>query len=108
MGHEEDWTKYKDKTITFVPKQCPTCKELLTIRELGVWGYYCVPCMFWWGTYDPFPKVEGSAGEKKAEEPKDVPVEHASHHEHGEHSHEPLAQKSTELNVKIAPSSKKH
>jgi hypothetical protein len=44
--------------ITFIPKKCPTCKELLVIRELGVWGYYCIPCMFWWGTYDPHPIVE--------------------------------------------------
>ena len=57
MSKEEDWKKYKDKQITFIPKQCPTCGELLTIRELGVWGYYCVPCMFWWGTYDPYPIV---------------------------------------------------
>lgn len=68
MTKEEDWNKYKDKVITFVPKQCPTCGELLTIRELGVWGYYCVPCMFWWGTYEPYPVVkEGKAApEKKA------------------------------------------
>lgn len=58
MTKEEDWEKYKDKVITFVPKKCPTCGELLTIRELGVWGYYCVPCMFWWGTYDPYPVVK--------------------------------------------------
>lgn len=44
--------------VTFIPKKCPTCGELLVIRELGVWGYYCVPCMFWWGTYDPWPKVK--------------------------------------------------
>ncbi len=58
MTKEEDWEKYKDKVITFVPKKCPTCGELLTIRELGVWGYYCVPCMFWWGTYEPYPVVK--------------------------------------------------
>ena len=66
MTKDEDWKKYKDKVITFVPKQCPTCDELLTIRELGVWGYYCVPCMFWWGTYEPYPIVkEGKAAPTK-------------------------------------------
>jgi len=79
MSKEEDWAKYKDKVITFVPKQCPTCKELLTIRELGVWGYYCVPCMFWWGTYDPYPSVKGEAGEAPAMHAQDMPVEHAEH-----------------------------
>lgn len=67
MTKEEDWEKYKDKVITFVPKKCPTCGELLTVRELGVWGYYCVPCMFWWGTYEPYPVVkDGKAAPKKA------------------------------------------
>ena len=47
-----------NEQIEFIPKICPTCKELLSIRKLGVWGYYCVECMFWWGTYDPWPKVK--------------------------------------------------
>ena len=45
--------------VTFTPKKCPKCGDLMVCRELGVWGYYCVECMFWWGTYDPYPKVEG-------------------------------------------------
>ncbi|MFH1511409.1 MAG: hypothetical protein ABIF10_06985 [Candidatus Woesearchaeota archaeon] len=44
--------------IEFVPKMCPTCKEPLAVKWLGVWGYYCTDCMFWWGTYDPWPKLK--------------------------------------------------
>jgi hypothetical protein len=44
--------------IEFIPKKCPTCKQLLSVRHLGVWGYYCNDCMMWWGTYDPYPKVK--------------------------------------------------
>jgi hypothetical protein len=47
-----------NSSITFIPKKCPKCGELLAIRKLGVWGYYCIDCMFWWGTYDPYPKVK--------------------------------------------------
>jgi len=50
--------------IEFIPKRCPNCKELLTIRKLGVWGYYCIDCMFWWGTYDPWPKVKQQKAKK--------------------------------------------
>ncbi|MBC8501323.1 MAG: hypothetical protein H8D38_06185 [DPANN group archaeon] len=49
----------EDIRVTFVPKKCPKCGELMVCRELGVWGYYCIDCMFWWGTYDPFPEVKG-------------------------------------------------
>ncbi len=51
--------------VTFVPKKCPTCKELLVIKELGDWGYWCEKCMFWWGTYDPYPVVKMEAKKKK-------------------------------------------
>jgi hypothetical protein len=46
------------EVVEFIPKTCPKCKELMSIRKLGVWGYYCIDCMFWWGTYDPWPKVK--------------------------------------------------
>lgn len=54
-----------DELIEFIPKRCPTCKELLSVRKLGVWGYYCTECMFWWGTYDPWPKVKKGKTKKK-------------------------------------------
>ena len=57
----------QDIRVTFIPKKCPKCKELMVCRELGVWGYYCVPCMFWWGTYDPFPEVNGEPKSIKKE-----------------------------------------
>ncbi|NIA04165.1 MAG: hypothetical protein GWP09_02335 [Nitrospiraceae bacterium] len=47
-----------DEIISFVPKRCPRCGAWLSIRKLGVWGYYCNNCKFWWGTYYPYPKVE--------------------------------------------------
>jgi hypothetical protein len=50
--------KMPDK-IEFVPKECPTCKEMLAVKKLGVWGYYCTECLMWWGTYEPYPKVNG-------------------------------------------------
>jgi len=53
-----------NEVIEFIPKRCPTCKELLSVRKLGVWGYYCVDCMFWWGTYDPWPKVRKKKEQK--------------------------------------------
>ncbi|MDP2908408.1 MAG: hypothetical protein Q8N77_01240 [Nanoarchaeota archaeon] len=51
--------------VTFIPKKCPTCKELLVVKELGVWGYWCEKCMFWWGTYDPYPVVKLENKKKK-------------------------------------------
>ncbi|MBU0667348.1 MAG: hypothetical protein ABIC91_03915 [Nanoarchaeota archaeon] len=54
----------KDIKVTFIPKKCPKCGDLMVCRELGVWGYYCVECMFWWGTYDPYPKVSGEPKKK--------------------------------------------
>jgi hypothetical protein len=50
--------KESSEKIEFIPKKCPTCKQLLSVRHLGVWGYYCTDCMMWWGTYDPYPKVK--------------------------------------------------
>jgi hypothetical protein len=47
-----------DDRIEFIPKLCPTCKELLCVKHLGVWGYYCTECLMWWGTYEPWPKVK--------------------------------------------------
>lgn len=67
---EDNYEKYKDSEITFIPKKCPTCGELLTVRELGVWGYYCVPCMFWWGTYEPYPIVKKKTTKKSAKAKK--------------------------------------
>ncbi len=46
-------------TITFIPKKCPECNELLAVKNLGAWGYYCTECLMWWGTYDPYPLVNG-------------------------------------------------
>ncbi|MBU1201554.1 MAG: hypothetical protein KJ583_03035 [Nanoarchaeota archaeon] len=59
-----DYEEFSDEElenikITFVPKKCPKCKELMVCKNLGVWGYYCEACMFWWGTYEPFPEVKG-------------------------------------------------
>ena len=45
-------------TIVFKPKKCPTCKSWLTVKHLGVWGYYCTDCLMWWGTFDPYPKIK--------------------------------------------------
>lgn len=45
--------------IEFIPRECPTCKEMLSVKKLGVWGYYCTECLMWWGTYEPYPKVNG-------------------------------------------------
>ncbi|GEM_PF-2501507 len=65
-GLDEDFKKYEGKEIIFIPKKCPKCGQLLSVRELGVWGYYCHDCMFWWGTYDPYPIVrETRKAEKK-------------------------------------------
>ncbi len=47
----------KNEIVEFIPKNCPTCGDLLSVRKLGCWGYYCVDCMMWWGTYEPYPKV---------------------------------------------------
>jgi hypothetical protein len=52
--------KEKEKTeeklkITFIPKKCPKCGEMLVIRWLGCWGYYCIKDMFWWGKIDNYP-----------------------------------------------------
>ncbi|MEM2121554.1 MAG: hypothetical protein QXU20_02780 [Candidatus Woesearchaeota archaeon] len=41
--------------ITFTPKLCPKCGSMMSVRKLGVWGYWCNECEFWWGTYDPYP-----------------------------------------------------
>jgi len=41
--------------ITFTPKLCPKCGSMMSVRKLGVWGYWCDECRFWWGTYDPYP-----------------------------------------------------
>jgi hypothetical protein len=41
-----------DDKIEFMPKLCPTCKELLAVKHLG-------------GTYDPYPKVKKSRKSKK-------------------------------------------
>jgi len=43
--------------IFFLVKKCPKCGEFMAVRKLGVWGYYCINCKFWWGTYDPYPIV---------------------------------------------------
>lgn len=63
MAEKIDYEQISDKDlekieVTFIPKKCPKCKELMVVRELGVWGYYCNECLFWWGTYDPYPKVK--------------------------------------------------
>ncbi len=55
---EIDNDKLVNFKITFMPKRCPKCGELMATRFLGVWGYYCIPCMFWWGTYDDGPVVK--------------------------------------------------
>ncbi len=54
--------------ITFVPKLCPKCGSMMSVRKLGVWGYWCNECEFWWGTYDPYPIVK--KGDKKQEQKK--------------------------------------
>lgn len=46
------------KNIVFKPEKCPKCEELLTVRKLGVWGYYCEKCSFWWGVIKGYPKVK--------------------------------------------------
>jgi hypothetical protein len=67
---EEDFKKYEGKEIIFIPKKCPKCGALMSVRELGVWGYWCDECQFWWGTYDPYPIVrdlKNSSKKKKGE-----------------------------------------
>jgi len=66
--NEEDFRKYEGKEILFVPKKCPKCGALMSVRELGVWGYWCNECEFWWGTYEPYPIVRDAKKqpEKKA------------------------------------------
>ncbi|MBR9678287.1 MAG: hypothetical protein GOU97_03290 [Nanoarchaeota archaeon] len=49
--------KEKLEEITFTPKKCPKCGEQLVVRHLGVWGYYCIKDMFWWGVIDGHPKI---------------------------------------------------
>ncbi|MCX6710710.1 MAG: hypothetical protein NTZ02_01315, partial [Candidatus Woesearchaeota archaeon] len=51
-----------------VPKKCPKCGALMSVRELGVWGYWCNECEFWWGTYEPYPILRDAKkqSEKKA------------------------------------------
>jgi hypothetical protein len=56
--NEEDFRKYEGKEILFIPKKCPKCGSLMSVRELGVWGYWCNDCEFWWGTYEPYPIVK--------------------------------------------------
>ncbi|MEM0230654.1 MAG: hypothetical protein QXW00_02555 [Candidatus Woesearchaeota archaeon] len=63
---EEDYKKYEGKEIIFIPKKCPKCGALMSVRELGVWGYWCDDCEFWWGTYDPYPIVRDAKKAKKA------------------------------------------
>ena len=67
--NEEDLRKYEGKEILFVSKKCPKCGALMSVRELGVWGYWCNECEFWWGTYEPYPIVRDAKKhpEKKAE-----------------------------------------
>jgi tRNA(Ile2) C34 agmatinyltransferase TiaS len=66
--NDEDFRKYEGKEILFVPKKCPKCGALMSVRELGVWGYWCNECEFWWGTYEPYPIVRDAKKqpEKKA------------------------------------------
>jgi len=52
------------KQITFIEKQCPRCKSIMSIKKLGTWGYYCDKCEFWWGTYEPYP-IEKEIENKK-------------------------------------------
>ncbi len=52
---EEELSKVK---ITFTPRKCPKCKKVMACRELGVWGYFCIDCMFWWGSYEDDPEVK--------------------------------------------------
>jgi len=51
--------------ISFIPKKCPKCGATLSIRHLGVWGYYCIDDMFWWGKIDDYPKITESKKKKK-------------------------------------------
>ena len=51
-------SELKDIEITFSPRKCPVCRDLLSIRELGVWGYYCDKCMRWLGLYDNYPELK--------------------------------------------------
>ncbi len=51
--------------VTFVPKLCPKCGSMMSVRKLGVWGYWCDNCQFWWGTYDPYPIVKHKDKQKK-------------------------------------------
>jgi hypothetical protein len=55
-----------DEQISFVPRDCPHCGEKLAVKWSGVWGYYCVREMFWWGRMDDMPVVAGAKGAKAA------------------------------------------
>ncbi|PIO03403.1 hypothetical protein COT48_05015, partial [Candidatus Woesearchaeota archaeon CG08_land_8_20_14_0_20_47_9] len=57
--------------VEFTSRACPRCKELLSVRKLGVWGYFCHRCMFWWGRFEPYPKAGAFKGrEDNAPKPK--------------------------------------
>ena len=46
----------KSEEICFIPKKCPKCGEMMVVKRSGVWGYWCIKDMFWWGKIDGYPK----------------------------------------------------
>jgi hypothetical protein len=55
----------KSDEISFVPKTCPRCGEMLVIKRSGCWGYWCIKDMFWWGKIDDYPKEPKKTSGKK-------------------------------------------
>ncbi|MDP7079813.1 MAG: hypothetical protein QF415_07990 [Candidatus Undinarchaeales archaeon] len=62
-----------DERITFVSRECPHCGEKLAVKWSGVWGYYCVREMFWWGKIDGMPDAAGKKAAAKPAPKKKAP-----------------------------------